>query len=251
MNPTPGGPGSATSMLGQGVRDSIAVALAYIPFGVALGATMTRTSGHPLLAWSSSPLMFGGAAQLLAVQLLGAGANAAVVILAALVVNARMLLYSASLAPHAAAWPTRWRWMGSYLLADPVYGLTIGRFGQLDHGGTARDRLRYYLGVGPTLWVAWQVITGAGVLLAGLLPAGLRLELAAPLTFLLLLLPMLTNRAAYTAAATGGGAAVIASGLPLGLGLLIGAATGIAAGAMVERLPSRTRTSRRPSCTTC
>jgi predicted branched-subunit amino acid permease len=52
-----------------------------------------------------SPLLFGGAARLLSVQLLDAGANAAVVVLGALVVNARMLLYSASLAPHAAAWP--------------------------------------------------------------------------------------------------------------------------------------------------
>lgn len=229
--------GPRLAMLCKGARDSIAIALAYVPFGVALGATMARTSGHPLLAWFSSPLLFGGAAQLLSVQLLNAGANAAVVILGALVVNARMLLYSASLAPHAAAWPRRWRWAAAYLLADPVYGLAVGRFGRPDHGGGSQNRLGYYLGVGITLWVAWQVITGAGVLLAGALPASLRLELAAPLTFLLLLLPMLTNQAGYAAAAVGGITAVLASGLPLGLGLLIGAATGITAGALVDTSP--------------
>ena len=53
-----------------------------------------------------------------------------------------------------------------------------------------------------------MAMTGAGVLLAGVLPPSLRLELAAPLTFLLLLLPMLTTRAAYGAAATGGIVAV-------------------------------------------
>ena len=84
------------------------------------------------------------------------------------------------------------------------------------------------------------MITGAGVLLAGVLPASLHLELAAPLTFLLLLLPMLTHRAAYAAAATGGIVAVMASGLPLGLGLLVGAGAGIAVGV-----------SRRPSWVTC
>jgi predicted branched-subunit amino acid permease len=55
-------------------------------------------------------------------------------------------------------------------------------------------RLAYYLGVALTLWTAWQVITGAGVVLAGVLPSSVRLELAAPLTFLLLLLPMLMAR---------------------------------------------------------
>jgi predicted branched-subunit amino acid permease len=53
--------------------------------------------------------VFGGTAQLLAVQLLDTGASVAVVALGALVVNARMLLYGAALAPYTAAWPGRWR----------------------------------------------------------------------------------------------------------------------------------------------
>ena len=73
-------------------RDAIPVVLAYAPFGLALGATLAATHIPPLIAWSSSPLLFSGAAQLLAVQLPGAGASAGVVVLGALVVNARMLL---------------------------------------------------------------------------------------------------------------------------------------------------------------
>lgn len=218
-----------TRVVGRAVRDTVPVVLAYAPFGLALGATLAATHVPALIAWSSSPLLFGGAAQLLAVQLLDAGAGAVLVVLAALVVNARMLLYSAALAPHTAAWPARWRWLGAYLLADPVYALAITRFAGPD-ADSPRDRLRYYLGVGLTMWVAWMGLTGAGVLLGGVLPASLRLDLAAPLTFLLLLLPMLTSRPAYAAAATGGIVAVAASGLPLGLGLLAGAAAGIAVG---------------------
>ena len=99
-------------------RDAIPVVLAYTPFGLALGATLAATHIPPLIAWSSSPLLFSGAAQLLAVQLLGAGASVGVVVLGALVVNARMLLYGAALAPYTAAWPGRWRWLGAYLLID-------------------------------------------------------------------------------------------------------------------------------------
>ncbi len=86
------------------LRDAVAVVVAYPPFGLALGATLAATHLPSLVAWSSSPLLFGGAAQLLAVQMLDAGASAVLVVLGALVVNARMLLYSAALAPHAAGW---------------------------------------------------------------------------------------------------------------------------------------------------
>jgi predicted branched-subunit amino acid permease len=218
------------SIVRQAARDAAPVALAYVPFGLALGATLAATRVASSVAWSSSPLMFGGAAQLLAVQLLDTGAGVVVVVLAALVVNARMLLYSAALAPHTADWSARRRLAAAYLLADPVYALAMARFEQADRGGGARDRFRYYLVSGLVLWTAWMTLTGAGVLLAAVLPDSLHLELAAPLTFLLLLLPMLTTRAAYGAALTGGIVAVAASGLPLGLGLLVGAGTGIAVG---------------------
>ncbi len=220
------------SAVRQAVRDTAPVALAYAPFGLALGATLAATRAAPLVAWSSSPLLFGGAAQLVAVRLLDTGASAVVVVLAALVVNARMLLYSAALAPHTADWPVRRRWAAAYLLADPVYALAMARFEQAG-AGSARERFRYFVASGVVLWTAWMALTGAGVLLAGVLPDSLHLELAAPLTFLLLLLPMLTSRATYSAAATGGIVACLSSGLPLGLDLLIGAGAGIAAGAIV------------------
>ncbi len=223
----------------QGVRDAAPVALAYLPFGLALGATLAATHVEPLLAWSSSPLLFGGAAQLLAVKLLDGGASAVVVVLAALVVNARMLLYSAALAPHTADWSPRKRWAAAYLLADPVYALAIARFERADGGGSAREKFRYYRSCALVIWTAWMALTGAGVLLAGVLPDSLHLELAAPLTFLLLLLPLLTTKAAYGAAATGGFVAVATSGLPLGLGLLVGAGAGIAVGGLVELVGAR------------
>jgi predicted branched-subunit amino acid permease len=224
--------GSPAPELRQAFAQSVAVIVAYVPFGLTLGATLAATQVPPWIAWSSSPLLFGGAAQLVAVTMLDAGAGALLVVAAALVVNARMLLYSASLAPHAAAWPRRWRWVAAYLLADPVYALALGRFDRPDRGGGARERLAYYLVVGITLWIGWQALTGLGVLLAGVLPASLPLDLAAPLTFLLLLVPMLANRAAYAAAGVGGAVALVASGLPLGLGLLAGAAAGVVAGSL-------------------
>ncbi|MCE0766831.1 AzlC family ABC transporter permease [Pseudonocardia kujensis] len=239
----PGAPEAGPSPVRRALTDSAAVIAAYLPFGLTLGATLAGTTLPPWVAWASSPLLFNGAAQLVAVTLLDGGAGAVLVVLAALVISARMLLYGASLAPYAAEWPRRWRWLGGYVLTDPVYALAIGRFGRPDRGGGSRARLVYYLTVGVTLYTAWQLLTGAGVLLGGLLPQWLHVELAAPLTFLLLLLPMLTGRAAYAAAAAAGAVAVSAMTLPLGLGLVVGAVAGIAAGVAVDARRVRTRQS--------
>jgi predicted branched-subunit amino acid permease len=226
---SPPRPTRVDPVIGRAVRDTLPVVLAYAPFGLALGATLAATHLPSWIAWASSPLLFGGAAQLLAVQMLDAGAGAVLVVLGALVVNARMLLYSAALAPHTADWRARWRWLAAYFMADPVYALAITRFTGTDTDDP-RARLRYFFTVGLVMWPAWLGLTGAGVLLGGVLPPSLRLDLAAPLTFLLLMLPMLTSRPACAAAVTGGTVAVAASGLPLGLGLLAGAAAGIAVG---------------------
>ena len=51
MNTVPGVSGSAPSVLGQGGRDAITVSVAYVPFGQALGATVT---GHERARWWSS-----------------------------------------------------------------------------------------------------------------------------------------------------------------------------------------------------
>ena len=217
----------------HGVRDTLPVLAAYTPFALTLGAALASTSVDPWVAWSSSALMFGGAAQLGAVQLLDQHAAVAVVVLTALVINARHLLYSASLARHTQDWPARWRWTGAHLLADPVYALAIARFDGPDGGADRHTRLGYYLGVGVSCFLAWQLLTGAGAVLGNVLPDRLPLPMAAPLTFLLLLLPMLKDRAGYVAAGVGGLTALAAAGLPLGLGLLAGAATGITAGAAV------------------
>ncbi|MFC8278136.1 AzlC family ABC transporter permease [Streptomyces sp. NPDC057271] len=214
----------------EGCRDALSVVIAYIPLGLALGTAMATSGVDQFAAWSSSWLICAGAAQLVTLQMLGGGSGAVVIILTALVINARHLLYSASIAPYARDWPKRWRWALSYALADPMYALAHARYERKDGGGSSQDRLQYMIGVSLVCWAGWQVLIGAGVLLGDALPAALPLTVATPLTFLLLLLPSLKTTASYAAAGIGGLVSLAASGLPLGLNLAAGAAAGIAAG---------------------
>ena len=148
-----------------GCRDMLPVIIGYIPFALALGAALTSTRVDPFIAWCSSWLMLAGAAQIAAVQLLDAGAGAFVVIATGLIINARLLLYSADLARHTADWPTPWRWIAPYFLTDPAYALANNRFNRPDNGGGSNARLTYFITVGVVFWTAWQLFTGAGALL--------------------------------------------------------------------------------------
>jgi predicted branched-subunit amino acid permease len=208
------------------------VIVAYVPFALAIGAALVSAGVNPFLAWSSSVVVFGGGVQLVTVQLLAGGSGLGVILLTTLVMNARHLLYGASLAEKVGSWPSRRRALAAYFLADPVYALAAGRF---QKHSDVEARWRYFIAMSLTCWIGWIALTATGAVLADALPASLPLQLAAPLTFWLLLVPTLTDRAAFGAAVAAGTCAMPLLRLPLGLGLIAAAGVGIVVGALMER----------------
>jgi predicted branched-subunit amino acid permease len=223
-------PGAAVR---AGIRDAVLIVLGYIPFGLAAGAAMAQTGVPPALSILSSPVIFAGASQLVAIQLLGSGTGIALVVFSVLVVNARHLLYSASMEPHMADWSRGQRLGAAFLLSDPVYALAISRFERAGAPEPKRVQLAYYFAAGITCYFGWSLLVVFGVLLGGFIPAWVPLELAIPLTFLLLVLPLIKDRAGLVAAVVGGVVALLASPLDLGLGLMVGAFAGLVAGGVV------------------
>lgn len=225
--------GSTRAAVLAGFRDAALIVLGYIPFGLAAGAAMAQTDVDPALSILSSPIIFAGASQLVAIQLLGTGAGIALVVFSVLVVNARHLLYSASLEPHLAEWTRGQRLAGAFLLADPVYALAISRFERPGGAGPRAAQLGYYFAAGMTCFVGWAGLVTVGVLLGGFVPDWVPLELAIPLTFLLLVLPLVKDRPGLVAGVVGGLVALIAAPLPFGFGLMVGALSGLLAGGIV------------------
>ena len=154
----------------------------------------------------------------------------AVVVVTALVINLRMVMYSASIAPYFQGVATRWRAGLAYLLTDQAYALSVTRFGD----DRPVRRRWYYLGAAAPLWAVWQVCTVVGVVVGARVPESLPLSFAVPLTFLALLVPAITDRASGVAAAVGGAGAAVGVGLPLNLGLIAGALVGVLAGLVAE-----------------
>jgi 4-azaleucine resistance transporter AzlC len=216
----------------RGLRDVAPLLLGVAPFGVVAGIAAADAGLGLAQAVGMSVVVFAGAAQLAAIELLGADAPVAVVVVTAVVINLRLLMYSASIAPYFRAFATRWKAALAYVLTDQAYALSVSVY----RGDGTVDRRAYYLGAALALWAVWQATTVAGVVVGTGLPEAWGLEFAVPLVFLALLVPAMEDRTTTLAAVAGGSVAVAAGGLPLNLGLLVGAAAGIGAGLAGERV---------------
>jgi 4-azaleucine resistance transporter AzlC len=215
-----------------GVRVALPITLGVIPFGMVAGVAAVNVGIPAIHAVAMSVIIFAGASQLAAAELIGRNAPVAVVILTVLVVNLRMMMYSASIAPYFERESARWKAALSYLLTDQAYAVSLLKF---RHDGTTSRRW-YFLGVALSLWVVWQAATVVGILLGASVPGGWHLEFTIPLVFLAVLVPAVTDRATLVAAAIGGTTAVAANGLPFDLGLIVAAIVGIAAGLVAEEV---------------
>jgi predicted branched-subunit amino acid permease len=207
-----------------------------VPFGLVIGVHAAQAGVPTFAGWLTGPLLFGGSAQVVVIDLLDAGATPAVVIVAALAVNLRLVLYSATMAPHWRGTPTWFQALAAYLLIDPTLSVGVDGYER----DTDRHRgHRHYLGAAALLWVAWLAAIAAGATLGARLPAALHLELVIPLFLAGEVASRLTSRAA-TQAATAAGVvatlAVVAGPVPLHLGPVLAIAAGVGAGLRAERL---------------
>jgi predicted branched-subunit amino acid permease len=217
------------------------------PFGLVAGATPATTGLGGGTSIGLSTIVFAGASQLAAADVLADGGGALVAVIAACTINLRLLLYSASLAPHLTHVPLRDRLFMAYVLTDQAYAVSITRWSEEEArcagGGPSPDlhrRVPYYLGAALLLWANWQVCTVVGVLVGAAVPDSLPLDFAVPLVFLVLLVPAITTRPAAVAAIIGGGVAVLSAQAGAShLSVLFGALAGIVAGAVAEAAVER------------
>lgn len=219
----------------EGVRDQLPLVLGVAPFGAIFGALAVSVGIPALETQALSLLLFAGSAQFIAVGLIGAGTPVFIVLLTIAIVNMRHLLYSIALSPHVQELGVRWKIPLAWLLTDEAFAIASLRY---QRSGTVQDHW-YFLGTGLTLWVSWQVSTYLGITAGALIPASWQLEFALPLTFMAILAPGLTDRAAWVTALTAGVLALVLANLPLSTGLLISVVAALALGAGIQEAESR------------
>jgi 4-azaleucine resistance transporter AzlC len=201
--------------------------LAFALAAQAAGLSATQTV-------AMSVLVNAGASQLTAVGLLASGADTLSIAFATLLVNLRLAPLGVSLAPLLRHLGRFRRAVLAFSLTDPSYGMSVRRLQEGESGAA------FFLGSGASLYLSWVVCTGVGLLIGGAIPdpQALGLHLVFPLGLMVLLMPFLHSRPAWIAALVAGGVALGARVLlPGSWYVLIAAAVGSLAGALLEESP--------------
>ncbi len=217
----------------EGIRDMAPMMLGVIPFGMVCGVGAIAAGASPVAALAMSMIMFSGAAQIVATQLLVSGAPFAVILLSCLVVSLRLLMYSATMAPYLRPLDRRWRNLLSFVLTDQAFAGTLQRFKRSDD---LRANASYFLGTGVLLWGTWQIATIAGIVAGQVIPASWQLEFVVPLCFLAVLVPLLRDRVSVVVFAVATVAVVALDAMPLRLSMICGGLLGITAGMLGDKV---------------
>ena len=215
-----------------GARDAVPIAIGIVPFGVVAGASAVDKGYGISGAIGFSTIVFAGASQLAAMDLLSGGSGVALAVATAWLINLRLVMYSAALSPWLGHESSSRRWLAAYVLTDQSFALSLTRY----EAGLPRDhRLRYYFGVGVFLWAIWQVTTVIGAVIGPAIPEDIPLAFTIPLCFLVLLAPAVRDRPTAVAAIVGGtGAVAVAEAGLADAAIVLGALLGIAAGALAD-----------------
>ncbi len=168
----------------MGIKDTSPLMIPVVPFGIIFGVLAIDLGLTPLTAISMSIIIFGGASQIIFLQLFSAGASSLIILSSVGAVNSRHLLYGTVLSEHLSDLSLTWKIIVSYFLVDQAFAVSNDYFKK-----NKKDRYKHFhlIGGGLNCWIIWQITTIIGIYLGSIIPEKLGLTFAIPLTFLALL----------------------------------------------------------------
>jgi 4-azaleucine resistance transporter AzlC len=211
----------------QLLADTAGIAVSAIGFGFVFGLSARNAGFSPIEASAMSVFTFAGAAQFAAVGYVASGLPWPGIVLLTFFLNARHLLYSASLAPRLRQVSFPQRAAMAHVLTDEAFALAATHFhrlGRVDVPG-------YWIGAVLGVFIPWNLATLAGVLLGGAIPDPNRLglDVVFPAAMAGLAVGLCAGRREVVAAVSGASIGVVVA-------LLVGVAPGIVAGGLLGPL---------------
>jgi predicted branched-subunit amino acid permease len=220
---------------GADVRAGVAAAVPLMaglaPFGLAVGAAVSR-SPDPVAAWAGTLLIYSGSAQLGLLQALGDGTPVWSAVLVAVLINARLVVYSATLAPLWSAAGLRWKVLGAATIVEPTYAVAEQRRAA---GGGRDGALAHYAGAAATVTAGWLTVVSVGAVLGRVWTAADALAVAVPLCLVVLVVPHLKQPGGIPAVATAVGTAACARVILPGSEILLAMVAAAVVGALTAR----------------
>lgn len=205
------------------VRGMIAMSpilLGVIPFGLVMGAACATQNLSLTQVLIFNLFVFAGASQFVTLELMAQKAAILVVVLSGVVINLRMLLYSAGISPLLKKTNFFKRMLAAYGITDQAYAVLMANEHKLK---TPEESLGFYSGAAFAMAACWQIVVVIGYVFGNIAPASLNLDFAIPLSFVALVLPSMKSRSYYLVGICSAFCSVLLHDLPYSLGLLFSA----------------------------
>jgi 4-azaleucine resistance transporter AzlC len=205
------------------LTDGVGIAVSVAAFALVYGLAARQAGLSFIEGLAMSVVAFAGAAQFAALGLIAQDVPWVGIVVLTALLNARHLLYAASLAPWFARRPRRERAWQAHFLTDEAFALVLPAFRAL-----GRHDTRTYLIAISLTFVPWVGATIMGMLFGELLPAPttLGLDVVFPAAMAGLAVALVVDRRALVALIAGGL-------LGVAVALVAGPSVGVLAGGLL------------------
>ncbi|WP_286235245.1 AzlC family ABC transporter permease [Thalassotalea sediminis] len=216
--------------IAKGLVDMMPLNLAVLPWGILCGSLSIQRDFTALEALLMPLLVFAGAVQLVAIELIAGNASLATILLTTFIISSRHFLYGLTLRERMKNLPKKWRFPLGFLLTDELFAFSGHRRSYQN-----KNRLYYALSAGGSFYVTWFIWNLMGVLAGALLPdlTQLGLDFAIAVTFIALVIPGIKNLAILITVIVSGVLATIFHLWQWQMALIFASLGGMAAGYLV------------------
>lgn len=185
----------------EGIAAGLPIAIGYLPVAMAFGLLAKAVGVSLTGTFLFSLLVFAGASQFMALNLISTGIAAGEIILATLLLNMRHLLMSASLAARLRDRRSKWLPMVSFGITDETFSVAATREGELE-----TPFLLALNGIAYSAWVGGSLV---GYIAGEILPASIQNSMAVALYALFVAILVPEIRKCIKIALLAGGAGLI------------------------------------------
>ncbi len=215
-----------------GFKATLPITPGVIPFAAVMGTVCADAHLSFFQSVAMNVILYAGASQLAAVDLMTKHSPVSVVVATGLIINLRFLLYSAAFSPVVQHARTHVKLASAFFLTDQNYAVMCAHENRLRNN---REMIEFYFGSVLCITVVWQSSMIAGYIFGNFAPASWSLDYAVPLSFITLMIPTLKNAKYVAVALFSSVVAILLKPIPYNLGLIVTALLAIALGVLLSR----------------
>lgn len=220
----------------KGATDILPLSLAVLPWGVLFGSLAIQRGFSWFEAQLFSAIIFGGAVQIVTVELMAENTPLLIVLFSAFVISSRHFLYGLALRERLSTHSAAWRVGLGFLLTDELFSLSGTK-----KAYQTQFRLYCALGAGGSFYIAWNIWTALGIFAGTWLPdlTQLGLDFAIAATFIALVVPEIKSKSILICVMISALSSIVLSIYGQELALITAAIIGMVSGFWAQKLDSR------------